>query len=80
MVQELCRHSALDEAPIVMLTARADGELRMKLLRHGVQDCIQTHLQHHVGGSYSFPASCSFENGLVTRFSPRLAALKARSA
>src|ERR1035437_8393110 len=28
----------------------------------------QTHLLHHVGGSYSFPAGCNFENGLVTRF------------
>jgi tRNA G18 (ribose-2'-O)-methylase SpoU len=26
------------------------------------------HLLHHVGGSYSFPAGCNFENGLVTRF------------
>ena len=28
----------------------------------------QTHLLHHVGGSYSFPAGCNCENGLVTRF------------
>jgi hypothetical protein len=28
----------------------------------------QAHLLHHVGGSYSFPAGCNFENGLVTRF------------
>ena len=29
---------------------------------------LQTHLLHHVGGSYSFSAGCNFENGLVTRF------------
>ena len=29
---------------------------------------LETHLLHHVGGSYSFPAGCSFEIGLVTRF------------
>jgi dihydroorotate dehydrogenase len=28
----------------------------------------EAHLLHHVGGSYSFPAGCNFENGLVTRF------------
>jgi hypothetical protein len=38
---------------------------------HALESAIaqpQTHLLHHVGGSYSFPAGCNFENGLVTRF------------
>src|ERR1017187_6314881 len=33
-----------------------------------VRPVLQAHLLHHVGGSYSFPAGCNFENGLVTRF------------
>jgi len=46
-------------------TALAKGEV-------GIRDRrpvpTLAHLLHHVGGSYSFPAGCSFENGLVTRF------------
>lgn len=40
MVAELRRHRFLDDVPIVMLTAKADDELRIKLLRHGVQDYL----------------------------------------
>ena len=40
MVEELRRHPALEGVPIVMLTAKADDELRIRLLRHGVQDYI----------------------------------------
>lgn len=40
MVEEIRRHSFLDDVPIVMLTAKADDALRMKLLRHGVQDYL----------------------------------------
>jgi len=38
------------------------------LTRTGTPVARHTHLLHHVGGSYSFPAGCNFENGLVTRF------------
>jgi PAS domain S-box-containing protein len=40
MVEELRRHKELDDIPIVMLTAKADEELRIRLLRHGVQDYL----------------------------------------
>ncbi|RJQ78099.1 MAG: response regulator [Desulfobacteraceae bacterium] len=40
MVEELRRYRLLDDVPIVMLTAKADDALRLKLLRHGVQDYI----------------------------------------
>lgn len=40
MVEELRRHRFLDDVPIIMLTAKADDELRIKLLRHGVQDYL----------------------------------------
>jgi PAS domain S-box-containing protein len=40
MVEELRRHRSLDDVDIVMLTAKADDALRIKLLRHGVQDYI----------------------------------------
>jgi signal transduction histidine kinase len=40
MVQEIRRHRELDEIPIVMLTARADDEVRVKLLREGAQDYL----------------------------------------
>jgi signal transduction histidine kinase len=40
MVAEIRRRPALDDVPIVMLTAKADDDLRIKLLRHGVQDYI----------------------------------------
>jgi hypothetical protein len=39
-----------------------------KRLGSPVSPELKTHLLHHVGGSYSFPAGCNFENGLVTRF------------
>jgi hypothetical protein len=42
------------------------GEV-INLTNHGNYYFL-THLLHHVGGSHSFPTSCSFENGLVTRF------------
>src|ERR1035437_5403468 len=32
---------------------------RLAVLKHYLS---QTHLLHHVGGSYSFPAGCNFEN------------------
>ena len=40
----------------------------------------QAHLLHHADGSYSFPAGCSFEIGLVTRFLSACAELKIGSA
>jgi PAS domain S-box-containing protein len=40
MVEELRRRRELNAVPIVMLTAKADDELRVKLLSHGVQDYI----------------------------------------
>jgi signal transduction histidine kinase len=40
MVEELRRDPAMNDVPIVMLTAKADDELRVKLLREGVQDYI----------------------------------------
>jgi PAS domain S-box-containing protein len=40
MVGEIRRHPALDDVPIVMLTAKADDALRANLLRHGVQHYI----------------------------------------
>jgi PAS domain S-box-containing protein len=41
MVDELRRHGALADIPIVMLTAKADDALRLRLLRRGVQDYLQ---------------------------------------
>jgi PAS domain S-box-containing protein len=40
MVRELRRHRELDGVPILLLTARADDELRVKLLKEGAQDCL----------------------------------------
>ena len=40
MVPELRRHPELADLPIVMLTAKADDELRVRLLREGVQDYL----------------------------------------
>jgi light-regulated signal transduction histidine kinase (bacteriophytochrome) len=40
MVQVIRTHSNLDEVPIIMLTAKADDDLRVQLLRHGVQDYL----------------------------------------
>lgn len=40
MVSALRRHSAMADVPIVMLTAKADDDLRVTLLQHGVQDYI----------------------------------------
>lgn len=38
LVHALRSHTELDDTPIVLLTAKADDELRSQLLRHGVQD------------------------------------------
>jgi DNA-binding response OmpR family regulator len=40
LVRGLRMHSVLDAVPIVMLTAKADDELRVALLREGVQDYL----------------------------------------
>jgi PAS domain S-box-containing protein len=40
LVEELRRHSELDDVPVVMLTAKADHALRVQLLRQGVQDYL----------------------------------------
>jgi PAS domain S-box-containing protein len=40
MVEQIRHHPALDDVPVIMLTAKADDELRVKLLRRGVQDYI----------------------------------------
>ena len=40
MVEAIRREPFLDDTPVVMLTAKADDALRIKLLRHGVQDYI----------------------------------------
>ncbi|MEW6500019.1 MAG: ATP-binding protein [Thermodesulfobacteriota bacterium] len=40
MVAALRRHNAMADVPIVMLTAKADDDLRVTLLQHGVQDYI----------------------------------------
>ena len=40
MVAALRRHAKMADVPIVMLTAKADEELRVKLLQDGVQDYI----------------------------------------
>lgn len=40
LVENIRRYPQLDDTPIVMLTAKADDDLRSKLLRHGVQDYI----------------------------------------
>ena len=39
-VRELRTHHQLDEVPVVMLTAKADDELRVRLLREGAQDYL----------------------------------------
>lgn len=40
MVEALRRHPQLDDVPVVMLTAKADEELRIRLLRQQVQDYL----------------------------------------
>jgi PAS domain S-box-containing protein len=40
MVRELRRHRQMDDVPIVMLTAKADDELRRTLIREHVQDYL----------------------------------------
>ena len=40
MVEALRRHRGMEHVPIVMLTAKADDALRVKLLREGVQDYV----------------------------------------
>lgn len=40
LVQELRTHPELDTTPVVMLTAKADDELRVQLLRQGAQDYL----------------------------------------
>jgi signal transduction histidine kinase len=40
LVQELRAHDVLDGVPILVLTAKADDELRVRLLREGVQDFL----------------------------------------
>lgn len=40
MVAELRTHSALDETPIVLLSAKADEELKTRLLENGAQDFV----------------------------------------
>src|SRR5262249_44045375 len=40
LVRELRAHPELDDIPIVVLTAKADDELRVELLREGVQDFL----------------------------------------
>jgi PAS domain S-box-containing protein len=40
MVEAIRREPFLDDTPVVMLTAKADDALRLRLLRHGVQDYI----------------------------------------
>jgi signal transduction histidine kinase len=40
LVQQIRSHPALDGIPIIMLTAKADDELRVRLLRAGAQDYL----------------------------------------
>jgi signal transduction histidine kinase len=40
LVKEIRRHRDLEDVPIILLTARADDELRVKLLREGAQDYL----------------------------------------
>jgi signal transduction histidine kinase len=40
LVQQLRTHPELDMTPVVMLTAKADDELRVQLLRQGAQDYL----------------------------------------
>ncbi|WP_202924919.1 ATP-binding protein [Myxacorys almedinensis] len=40
LVQQIRTHSELDTIPVVMLTAKADDELRVQLLRQGAQDYL----------------------------------------
>jgi signal transduction histidine kinase len=40
LVQQLRRHPALTTTPVVMLTAKADDDLRVQLLRRGAQDYL----------------------------------------
>ncbi|HBB35840.1 MAG TPA: histidine kinase [Cyanobacteria bacterium UBA8803] len=40
LVQQLRTHPELDTTPVIMLTAKADDELRVQLLRQGAQDYL----------------------------------------
>jgi PAS domain S-box-containing protein len=40
LVREIRRHRELEDVPIVLLTAKADEELRVKLLQEGAQDYL----------------------------------------
>jgi signal transduction histidine kinase len=40
MLRELRTHADLDATPVLLLSARADDEVRVRLLRHGAQDYL----------------------------------------
>ena len=40
LIQELRANRELDQIPVILLTAKADDELRVKLLRTGAQDYV----------------------------------------
>jgi hypothetical protein len=40
MVEALRAHAELDDVPVVLLTAKADDDLRLRMLQHGVQDYL----------------------------------------
>jgi signal transduction histidine kinase/CheY-like chemotaxis protein len=41
LVNQLRRDSSLEDVPIIMLTSSPDDALRVRLLRQGIQECIQ---------------------------------------
>ena len=55
---------------ILRLTRDERADIKVSSVTSGAVTALHhlAHLLHHVGGSYSFPAGCNFENGLVTRF------------
>lgn len=40
MVEAIRAHAELDDVPVVLLTAKADDDLRLRMLQHGVQDYL----------------------------------------
>src|SRR5262249_3365796 len=80
LVRELRAHPELDDIPIVVLTAKADDELRVELLREGVQDFLTKpfradELRARVANLVMMKRTRDVLQGVLSRQSHDLAAL-----
>jgi len=64
MVRDLRAHREIDDVPIVMLTAKADDDLRIRMLREGAQDYVmKPFLTEEVQARVGKPCEHSSESG-----------------